>query len=470
MSKRSKSGPTEGEDAGLPVRFEDVSAAAFRIRGGVVRTDCRHSRGCSELLGVELYFKEDFRQATGSFKERGARNTMMQLDAARRKRGVVAASAGNHALGLAYHGRDLDIPVTVVMPRIAPLTKIQNCRSLGANVIIHGAHIGEAREYAEEQFVKGKGLTYINGYDHPHIIAGAGTVGLEILEQVADVDAIVVPVGGGGLIAGISLAVKKVRPDVQVIGVEPKRCASLLAALHAGRVVPVNVRSTLADGLAVPTVGANAFELARRFVDKVVTVDERDIALAVLRLVELEKSVVEGAGATGLAAIIAGALPELQGKKVVIPLCGGNIDTAVLGRVIERGLAVDGRLVRFVATVKDRPGGVANLTKILSDMGVSIKDIYHERAWLGQDVAAVDVKCVAETRSKEHGEELRAALAAKYPLRWGPSRVPREGVNLETPVEKEPDDVTLVSETVGCIPTASSAGGGGGGGDMDEDE
>ena len=209
----------------------------------------------------------------------------------------------------------------------------------------------------------------------PHIIAGAGTLGLEILEQVPDVDAVVIPVGGAGLIAGAALAIKTLRPSVTVVGAEPVNCPSLTAALEAGRPVTVAASSTIADGLLVPRVGTNAFALARRHVDRVVTVRERFIALAMLRLLEMEKAVVEGGGATGLAAMMEGLLPELAGKTVVIPLCGGNVDVPVLGRVIERGLAADGRLVRFEATVSDRPGGIAALTRVLADSGVSIKDI-----------------------------------------------------------------------------------------------
>jgi threonine dehydratase len=278
-------------------------------------------------------------------------------------RGVIAASAGNHALALAYHGQELGIPVTVVMPKIAPITKIQNCRELNARVMIHGQHIGEARDFANALGIK-EGLTYINGFDHPNVIAGAGTLGVEIIEQVPHVDAVVIPVGGAGLIAGCALAIKTLKPDVKVIGAEPETVPSLTAAMEAGFPVTVNGGPTLADGLLVPRVGTNAFALCQKYVDKVVLVKEKSIALAMLRLVEMEKAVVEGGGATGLAAMLQGLLPELEGKTVVIPLCGGNVDTPVLGRVIERGLAADARLIRFDAVVSDRPGGISALTKV----------------------------------------------------------------------------------------------------------
>ena len=361
-------------DTPIDVAFHEVIAAASRIRVHVPPTAVHFSAKVSAALGARIFFKHEYALPTGSFKERGGRNALMLLAPDAARRGVIAASAGNHALALAYHGRALGIPVTVIMPVIAPITKVQNCKDLGATVVSHGAHIGEARERAVMIGAE-RGLTYINGFDHPHIIAGAGTMGSEIVEQVPDVDAVVIPVGGAGLIAGAALAIKTLRPSVTVIGAEPNNCPSLTAALSAGRPVTVPASSTLADGLLVPRVGTNAYALAAKHVDRVVCVREKSIALAMLRLLEMEKAVVEGGGATGLAAMMEGLLPELAGKTVVIPLCGGNVDVPVLGRVIERGLAADGRLVRFEATVSDRPGGIAALTRVLADSGVSIKDI-----------------------------------------------------------------------------------------------
>jgi Pyridoxal-phosphate dependent enzyme/ACT domain len=238
---------------------------------------------------------------------------------------------------------------------------------------------------------------YINGYDHPSVISGAGTMGLEIVEQCPEVEAVVVPVGGGGLIAGTALAIKSLRPDVLVIGVEPRVVPSMKVALETGRPVAVKAGITLADGLMVPTVGTNAFELVRQHVDKVVLVDEIFVALSMLRLLEMDKSVVEGGGAAGVAAALQGLLPELQGKKVVFPLCGGNVDTVTLGRVIERGLAADGRLIRFTVDVSDRPGSIARLTRSIADHGVSIREIFHERAFLQADLTTVRITIIAET-------------------------------------------------------------------------
>lgn len=393
----------------LPVSFEDILAARQRIGDAVYASPCPPSQLLSELTGCTVHCKLEYLQRTGSFKERGARNALMLLDDDDARRGVIAASAGNHALALASHAGALGIPVTVVMPTVAPLTKIENCRKLGANVILEGGNIAESREYAMT-LVESRGLTYINGYDDPAIIAGQGTIGLEILEQVKDVDAIVVPLGGGGLIAGIALAVKTQRPDVRIIGVEPKRAASYVAALEAGEPVMIDMKPTLADGLAVPKVGGNAFVIARRFVDEVVTVGERAIARAVLRLVECEKAVVEGAGAAGLAAMIDGACASLRGKKVALPLCGGNIDTPILGRIIERGLAADGRLCRFTATISDRPGGLAAFTRLIADLGASVRDIAHDRAFAGEDLYTVVIHCVLETRDAQHIDEIKLRL------------------------------------------------------------
>lgn len=377
------------------------------------------------LLGANIYLKTEFRQFTGSFKERGARNALLhglrEQGDAFKEIGAIAASAGNHALAMAYHGQQLGVPITVVMPTVAPLAKVDKCRKFGARIIIHGAHIGEAKEFAET-LVESEGLTYINGYDDPAIIAGAGTMGIEIVDDVPWVDAVVVPIGGAGLIAGVSCAIKTLKPDAKVYGVEPKFCPSFTAALAAGEPVPVTVTPTLADGLAVPVVGPHAFEVARHYVDETVLCTEKEISLAVLRLIENEKMVVEGGGASGLAALLPGGAldrPELKGKNIVVPLCGGNIDTTTLGRVIDRGLAADDRLCNFTATVSDRPGGIALLTDLLYRENASIKDIYHERAWLHTNVDQVQVKCVVELQGKEHAKRLRKALKkAGYPLSW----------------------------------------------------
>lgn len=401
----------------MPVSLSDIRAARRRIAGGVVVTPCPESIPLSEITGARIYCKLDNLQRTGSFKERGARNALLSLAPARRNKGVIAASAGNHAAALAYHGRLLGVPVTVVMPDYAPLIKISTCRNLGANVIVHGRDFTEARAEAD-RLVEEKGFTYIHGFDAPEIIAGQGTIGLEIIEQVKDVEAIVCPVGGGGLLAGLSVAVKTLRPKVEVIGVESTATGNLTAAMKANHPVMVGRRPTLADGLATLTVGANSFSLIKDRVDRVVRVGEDWIALAILRMVEREKIVVEGAAATPLAAMMAGLLPELRGKKVVLVACGGNIDPAILSRIIEKGLVHDGRITRFTVVISDRPGGLNQLTRVIADCGASVKDIEHDRAFSGPDVSAVHAVCTVETRDHDHVRELHRKLRkAGFPVR-----------------------------------------------------
>jgi threonine dehydratase len=393
----------------MTVTLSDIRAARRRITGSVIVSPCPESIPLSEITGARIMCKLENFQRTGSFKERGARNALSLLPRTAQRRGVIAASAGNHALGLACHGKLLGIPVTVVMPEYAPLIKITTCERLGARVLLRGRDFTEARHEAEA-LVASIGLTYIHGFDALEIIAGQGTLGLEILEQVPDAEAIVCPVGGGGLIAGLSLAVKSLRPQVKIIGVESVATGNFSAALRARRPVTMPRQATLADGLATLTVGPNAFAIARGRVDKVVRVTEESIALAILRMLELEKTVVEGAAATPLAAMISGQLPELRGKKVVLLVGGGNIDPAILSRVIEQGLVHDGRLSRFTARISDRPGGLAELSRVIATAGASIKDIAHDRAFSGPDVSAVHVMCTVETRDRRHIGALRRAL------------------------------------------------------------
>ena len=407
------------------VKFEHVVRASQRIKSGIVRTPISRSHWLSEELGCSVFLKHEQQQFTGSFKERGARNALLALSESEARNGVVAASAGNHALALCWHGKELNIPVTVVMPTVAPMAKVDKCRAFlrgtGGQIVIHGANIGESKAHAMEVYASSAdrpaGARYINGYDDPEIIAGTGTIGMEIIEQLPECDVVVVPIGGAGLIAGIALAVKTLNPSVRVIGVEPKRCESYSAALEAGHPVAAETLPTLADGLAVPVVGPHAFAVASHWVDEVVSVEERDVAISVLRLCEGEKMIVEGGGATGLAAMLPGGpldRADLKGKAVCVPLCGGNIDITVLGRVIDRGLAADGRLVRCTVAVSDRPGGIASLSQTLADLGGSVKDIFHERAWLHTAIDEVVVKVVLETRGHEHNAEIEAALRSLY--------------------------------------------------------
>ena len=391
------------------ITLADIEAARDRIAGGVYYSPCVESIPLSQLTGAHVYCKLDYLQRTGSFKERGARNALLKLPPDARRRGVIAASAGNHAQGIAYHAKLLGIPATVVMPVFAALIKVTNCRQFGANVVLHGADLTEARVHAGEIAAR-DGLTFIHPFDNADVIAGQGTMGLEILEQTPNVEAIVVPVGGGGLIAGIGTAVKAKAPQVSIVGVEPDRAACLTEALAQDSPTTVTLSHTLADGLAVGRLGDAPFGIVKRVVDRVVTVDEATIALAILRLIELEKSVVEGAGAAPLAAFLAGRLDMLKGKRVVLVLAGGNIDSSALGRIIDVGLVADGRLCRFTVTISDRPGGLARLAEIIATTGASIKEIVHDRAFAGPDLSAVRVVCVAETTGHEHVQRLHRKL------------------------------------------------------------
>ncbi len=398
----------------MKLTLGDIQAARGRLAGTIAVTPCPESLSLSELTGSRIFCKMEHLHRTGSFKERGARNALLLLSDEQRRRGVIAASAGNHALGLSYHGKLLGIPVTVVMPVFAPLIKIANCRSLNAHVVLHGRTLAEARAKADD-LVKERHLTYIHGFNDPAIIAGQGSLGLEILEQVPDCDAIIVPVGGAGLIAGVALAVKALRPQVMIIGVESKNSPGYQQALRSQQPTLVEPRPTLADGLAVGQIGVVSFALARQYVDRVVDVGEEHLALAILRLLEQEKMVVEGAGAAGLAAFLSGQLAELAGRRVVLVLSGGNIDPIVLSRVIDKGLVADGRLCRFTATISDRPGGLAEFAACLAEANASIMDVAHDRAFAGPDISAVQVLCTVETHDRKHIQQMLKSLAKFHP-------------------------------------------------------
>ncbi len=393
------------------VTLDDICAAQTRIAGRVLRSPCPRSIPLSEATGADVFCKLDLLQRTGSFKERGACNALMMLDDAAKSRGVVAASAGNHALGLAYHGKLLGIPVTVVMPRFAPLVKVATCRRLGARVILEGETFDDARRGAAA-IADRDGLDRIHGFDDPRVIAGQGTMALEILEDVPDAAAIVVPTGGAGLLAGVAVAAKALRPDIRIVAVETAAAPSFSASLAAGRPIQVPIHPTLADGLAVGRVGELSFPLAAPLVDQVVTVDEAELSLAVLRLLELEKTVVEGAAASALAALLGGRCPELAGRSTVLLLCGGNIDLTILDRVIDHGLVVDGRRWRFTARISDRPGGIARLTAAIAAGGASVREIVHDRTFSGADVFSTGVEVTVETAGHDHVATLARALEA----------------------------------------------------------
>jgi threonine dehydratase len=393
------------------VSLSEIVAARLRINGSVTRTPCVESAALSEFTGAHVFCKQEHLQRTGSFKERGARNALAQLSPERARLGVVAASAGNHALGLSWHGRSLGVPVTVVMPRFAPLVKVARCRQFGAKVVLHGDTFDEARGEAV-RLASEFGLKYVHPFDDPHVIAGQGTLAFEILEQVPDAEAILVPVGGGGLLAGVATVLQALKPDLEIIGVEPANAACFTAGLAAEAPVRVATRFTLADGLAVAEAGKHTLAIARPLVSRMVQVGEEALALAMLRLTELEKCVIEGAGAAGLAALLSGGLPDLRGRRVVLLLSGGNIDPLAHSRVIERGLAADGRIYRFDALISDRPGGLAHLSHVLAEAGANVTEIVHNRTFAGPDLSRVHVLCTIETRDREHIAEVQQRLAA----------------------------------------------------------
>lgn len=393
------------------VTLQDIKAARKRLGRAIYHTPCPHSVTLSRLCACETYFKLENLQMTGSFKERGALNKLLQLSDAEKQAGVIAASAGNHAQGVAYHATRLGIRSTIVMPRATPLIKVTNTRQLGGEVILHGANYDEALARAKE-LAGERRLTFVHAFDDEAIIAGQGTIGLELLEEETTFDAVVVPIGGGGLISGIAVAMKESQPGIRIIGVEPENYASMKAACETGSIVDVPAQPTIADGLAVRRAGERTAELVRRYVDEVVTVSEDEIASAILKLVEIEKTVVEGGGAAGLAAVLFNKIDGLAGKRVAVVLCGGNIDPTLLSKIIERGLAKDGRMVRIRALMRDRPGELARICQHAADLGANILEVTHNRAFANLEVGGVEIDLILETRGPDHIEQLLDALNA----------------------------------------------------------
>ncbi|WP_203530660.1 threonine ammonia-lyase [Thermaerobacter sp. PB12/4term] len=407
---RTAPGAGAGVPAGIAptVDLAAIQEAARTIAGFVHRTPLLGSAAFSELAGADVFLKLENLQKTGSFKVRGAFNRLSRLDAAARARGVICASAGNHAQGVALAGSRLGIPVTVVMPETAPTTKVVATRGYGAEVILHGEGYDGAYDLAC-RLAEERGLTFIHAFDDPLVVAGQGTVGLEILEDLPDVDTVVVPVGGGGLIAGIAIALKARRPGVRVVGVQPQEAPALARAYVTGRLEPVERARTIADGLAVKTPREMTFRLIRRYVDGMVTVSEEEIARAILLLLERAKLVVEGAGAAALAALLSGKIPEAG--RVAVVVSGGNIDVNLLARIIERGLLEDGRLIRIRTLVADRPGSLQALLKVIADQGGNILAVYHDRLRHEVALGEAEVELIIETRDTAHVDAIRRALA-----------------------------------------------------------
>lgn len=345
---------------------------------------------------------------TGAFKERGALNRILTLTEAQKKGGVIAASAGNHAQGVAYHATARGIASTIVMPEATPLVKVTATRNFGANVILHGANYDAAYTEAR-RLCDAEGLTFIHPFDDAAVISGQGTIGLELLEQVPQLEAIVVPIGGGGLISGIACAVKERNPKIRVVGVQTARLASMQVAIQAGHPVTLEAATTIADGIAVRRSGDVTFPLVQKYVDEIVTVDEDEIASAILVLLEREKTLAEGAGATALAALLQ-KKTSLQGAHVGVLVCGGNIDVTLLSRIIERGLVKDGRLIRLRIHLLDKPGALQELTRLIAAHRVNIVDTLYNRAYYGVNLGDTTIDITMETRGQEQIEQLLAAL------------------------------------------------------------
>ena len=388
--------------------LDDVRAARARLDGIIHVTPCAHSETLSTMTGARVSIKLENLQMTGSFKERGAANALLQLGPAERRRGVVTASAGNHGLAVAFHAARLGIAAVIAMPTWAPLRKIAWARRHGAEVVLHGENYDEAYARAVELEAE-RGLVFVHPFDDPRVIAGQGTIGLELAEQVPALDAVLVPVGGGGLIGGVGLALKSIMPGARVIGVQAEEIPAMQAALAAGQRVVVPAASTIADGIAVRRVGEHTFDLARRYVDEVVSVGEEEIANAILLLLEIEKTVAEGAGAVALAALVNGRV-ALSGKTVVLVLSGGNIDVNVVAQIIERGLVKDGRLARFSVLLRDRPGELARLTAVVAEARANVLQIHHDRAFSPARVGESQVELTLETSGRDQIEAIKRHL------------------------------------------------------------
>ncbi len=400
----------------FPVALEDVRRAAERQQGVARHTALLHSDTFSAMAGCDVYLKAENLQVTGSFKIRGAVNKLASLSPEERARGVVAASMGNHAQGVAYAATHFGVGSTIVMPTVAPLSKYHATQDYGARVILHGSSLEEC--VVEAQRIAGEtGATFIHAYDDWTIIAGQGTLALEILADLPDADALVVPVGGGGLIAGMAIAAKELRPAIKVIGVQATGCASFPVALAAGAPEPLATASTIADGIRVKQPGQHTFEVVRELVDEIVTVDDEAISLAIVQLLERRKLVVEGAGASSLAALLYGAHGLPREAKAVAVLCGGNIDVTLIGHIIDYSLAIFGRFLMVRVTIPDTPGQLTGVLQTVSALGANISQVEHYRGEMYIPVGYTQVLLSMETRDAEHQQVIIRALHDRgYPV------------------------------------------------------
>ena len=390
------------------VTLNSIQAARARMAEAIYLSPCQLSSDLSDLTGLPLHLKLENLQRTGSFKERGALNKLLLLRESERVQGVCTASAGNHAQGVAFHAAALGIRAQIVMPLATPQIKVAATRGFGADVILHGANYDEACEEALRRCA-GEERTFIHPFDDVEVITGQGMIGLELLEQVPDLEAVVVPIGGGGLIAGVACALKETNPKIRVIGVEPEKLPSMLRAREAGAPVTLKAEATIADGIAVRRSGELTLPLVQRYVDEIVTVDDEEVASAILMLLEHEKTLAEGAGAAALAAVLQ-SKANLRQRRTVVLVSGGNIDVTLLAKIIERGLVKDGRLLRIRVHLQDRPGALLGLTQILARERANIVETIHNRSYYGVSLGETVIDVTLETRGAAHIASISHAL------------------------------------------------------------
>lgn len=392
------------------VNLADIEAARGRLGGSIRLSPCPYSPRLSDLTGQQVHLKLENLQMTGAFKERGALNKLLCLSEGERRHGVIAASAGNHAQGVAYHAARLGIQAHIVMPLATPLVKVTATRNFGGEVVLYGDNYDEAYAHALD-LCAAEGYTFVHPFDDPAVIAGQGTIGLELLEQVPDLEAVVVPVGGGGLIGGIACAIKEKAPRIRVIGVQTARLPSTLEARAHHQPVTIGPAVTVADGIAVRRAGELTFPLVDHYVDELAAVEEEDIASAILVLLEREKTLAEGAGATALAALLQ-KKTSLKGERAAVIVSGGNIDVTLLARIIERGLVKDGRMIRLRIHLLDRPGALHELTRIIAEHRANIVELLFDRSFYGVNLSETVIDVTFETRNPSQVNELLDALRA----------------------------------------------------------
>ena len=392
------------------VTLARIQAARERIGKAIAVSPCAHSHALSRLAGSPVFLKLENLQRTGAFKERGALNKLLCLTPDERKRGLVTASAGNHAQAVAYHASRLGLRAEIWMPLTTPLVKVSATQSHGADVVLHGTSFDETYEASLEHCRK-REATFIHPFDDEDVIAGQGTIALELLEQVPEIEVVLVPVGGGGLISGVAVALKALKPAVRVVGVQSALIPSMVLAAREGHPVTLPAVSTVADGIAVRSAGEKTLPLVKKYVDDLVVADEEEIAAAILFLLEREKMLSEGAGACGVAALLSGKI-ALAGKTAAVVISGGNLDVTLLSRIIERGLAKDGRLVRLRIPLPDHPGALHRLTEVIATQRINIVETDYHRTFYGARLGHTVIDLTMEARDLKHANELSAALTA----------------------------------------------------------